>query len=109
MFAGEVQGNVLRGQMVFVTSEVMGKSRCGDGGDVDFVEEVGSGPGPLRRKFQKCGDGLDDRRGWCLIQSFEDGSFVLWETGDGPFCGIGVARDGSGLGVGGWGLAALRA
>ena len=88
--------------------EVVGEGWGGDGGDGDFVEEVGGGPGPLRRGFQKCGDGFEDRRGWSLVQSVQDGPFTFWEGGDGQ---VRCSREAGvgGLGIGGWGLLALRA
>src|ERR1035438_3300247 len=108
MFAREVQGNVLRGQVVLMAPEVMGEGWRGDGGDGDFVEEVGGGPGPLRRSFEEFGDGFEDGRGWGLVEGVEDGLFAVWQGGDGPLDGIGVTGE-WGLGTGGWGLLTLRA
>lgn len=90
----------MRGQVVLVAPEVMGEGGCGDGGDGDFVEEVGGGPGPLRRSFEEFGDGFEDRRGWSLVQSVQDGLFTFWEGGDGPVRCIGVTGE-WGLGLGG--------
>ena len=108
MFAREVQRDVLRGQVVLMAPEVVGEGWRGDGGDGDFVEEVGGGPGPLRGSFEEFGDGFEDGRGWSLVQSVEDGLCVFWKGGDGPLDGIGVTGE-WGLGTGGWGLLALRA
>ena len=48
VFAGEGHGDVLGSQVGFVAAEVVGEGWCGDGGDGDFVEEVGGCAGPLR-------------------------------------------------------------
>jgi len=81
----------MRGQVVFVAPEVVGQGGRGDGGDGDFVEEVGGCAGPSRGRLQKLGDGVDDWRGGSLVHGVEDGWFAFGEGGDGPLGGVGAA------------------
>ena len=71
-----------------MAAEVVGQGGGGDGGDGDFVEELGGCAGPMGSFVEKGGDGVQNGRGWVPVQGCEDGLFLIRESSDGPLSGI---------------------
>ena len=92
VLARESEADIFRFQKALVAAEVVGECVGGDGGDGDFVQEIGCSAGPDGLFFEERGDGIQDGIGGSFVQSVDDGCGVIGESRNGPVSGVGVAR-----------------